>query len=307
MFFQVFFSNSKFYSIEACLHWVNRTSVDVPSGAAAYSSRHWQRPLVELRHELLLSQLHSARDVARLHAVSTPEAASLYFGLPSTRDGTRLSDPELSIAIGMRLGLPVAAHAICACGTELDVLGDHALTCNFGVERFRRHNEVNLRIRNSLNEAGFPAVLEPVGVSARDSRRFDGVTVAAFECGRPMAWDATIIHTCAPSHLKTAVSAAGDAASAAESLKRQRYADLNGRFDFRAVGMETLGAFGPQALELVASVASRVRSFTGEQSARLRITRRLAAAIQAGNARTIIAAHASMLHERFAGAFQLLA
>ncbi len=112
---------------------------------------------------------------------------------------------------------------------------------------------------------------------------------------------------CAPSHLKTAVSAAGAAAAAAESLKRQRYADLNGRFDFRAVGTETLGAFGPQALELVDSVASRVRSFISEQSARLRITRRFAAAIQAGNARTIIAAHASMLHGRFAGAFQLLA
>ena len=147
-------------------------------------------------------------------------------------------------------------------------------------------------------------MLEPVGVSERDSRRFDGVTVAAYESGRPLACDATIIHTCAPSHLKIAVSAAGAAAAAAESHKRMHYSDLNGRFDFRAVGLETLGAFGPQAIELVESLVSRVRSQTGDLCARSRITRRLAAAIQAGNARTIIAAHASMKNGRFAGAYQ---
>ena len=116
------------------------------------------------------------------------------------------------------------------------------------MERFRRHDEINARIRDHLSEAGYPAVLEPQGLANRDSRRFDGVTVAAFERGRPMAWDATVIHTCAPSHLHTSAIAVRAAAATAEHNKKTKYADPNERFDFRPFGVETLGAFVPHAL-----------------------------------------------------------
>ena len=115
--------------------------------------------------------------------------------------------------------------------------------------------------------------------------------VAAFERGRPMAWDATVIHTCAPSYLAVSVSAAGAAAKLAETRKTLKYADLGDRFDFRPFGVETLGAFGPQAAILVGTLAARVRSQTGELGARQRIIRLLATAVQAGNARTIVEAH----------------
>ena len=106
-----------------------------------------------------------------------------------------------------------------------------------------------------------------------------------------MAWDATIIHTCAPSHLHASAIAARAAAAVAESHKTQKYADLGDRYDFRPIGVETLGAFGPQALELVESLVARIHAQTGESGARSRIYRRLAAAVQAGNARRIVEAH----------------
>ena len=135
-------------------------------------------------------------------------------------------------------------------------------------------------------------MLEPVGLAARDSRRFDGVTVAAFECGRPMAWDATITHTCASSHLNTSAVSLRAAASAAESRKVAKYSNLSDHFNFCPVGIELLGAFGPQALGLVGALGTKIQALTGELGIRARIFRRLGAAVQAGNARRIIEAHA---------------
>jgi len=219
--------------------------------------------------------------------------------LPCSRDGTRLTNIELPIVVGLRLGLPVAAPGICLCGAQLDVLGDHALSCNHGVERMRRHDELNARLRDCLGQAGFPAILEPHGLGDNDARRFDGITVAAFERGLSMAWDATIIHTCAPTHLPVSAVAVRAAANAAEALKTQKYADMTERVDFKPFAAETLGAFGTSGLELIDSLASRIHAQTGELGIRARIYRRLSIAVQAGNARRIVEAHTQAAAGRF--------
>ena len=114
-----------------------------------------------------------------------------------------------------------------------------------------------------------------------------------------MAWDATVIHTCAPSHLHVSAVTARAAATAGELRKSKKYADMSEQYDFRPVGMETLGAFGPQALELVDSLSARIFNQSGDIGTRSRILRRLAAAIQAGNARRIVEAHSGAQHGRF--------
>ena len=276
----------------AIVDWSRRANASEPRGPSS-ATDSWQRPADEARHGQLVADFVAPRDVARLLSASTAESAALYRGFPCSRDGTRLSNAEMTIAVGLRLGLPVAASSLCVCGKQLDELGDHALSCNHGVERLRRHADVNARIRDSLGEAGFPAILEPLGLAARDSRRPDGVTIAAYERGRPMAWDATIIHTCAPSHLSATAVTAGAAAGQAEQRKSALYSDLGDQYDFRPVGIETIGAFGPQAKELAESLISRIRARTGDLGTRSRIYRRLAAAVQAGNARTVLEAHSN--------------
>ena len=86
-----------------------------------------------------------------------------------------------------------------------------------------------------------------------------------------MAWDATIVHTCAASHLSSSAVSQRAAAGAAETLKARKYADLADRFDFRPVGVESLGAFGPQALELVQSIVARFRGHGDQNGVRARI------------------------------------
>ena len=91
-------------------------------------------------------------------------------------------------------------------------------------------------------------MLEPPGLTRTDGKRPDGVTVLPFERGLPMAWDVTVVHTCAPSYLGVAVYEAGSVAAAAETKKETKYTPIKDRATFRAIGIETLGAFGPSAL-----------------------------------------------------------
>jgi len=69
--------------------------------------------------------------------------------------------------------------------------------------------------------------------------------------------------------------------------------------DFRPFAVETLGAFGISALELVDTLASRIRAQTGELGVRGRLFRRLSVAVQAGNARRIVESHSPATAGRF--------
>ena len=224
-------------------------------------------------------------------SASTPESAILWTGIPNSRIGTRLSDNALTIAMGLRLGLSVATPGVCRCGRELDALGDHALSSNKGVGRSARHTEVNARIGSFLSEAGCFSVLEPAGLVRSDGKWPDGVTVLPFERGLPMAWDATVRHTSAPSYLHLTAVSAGTAAASAEVAKDKKYAALAGRAIFMPIGLETLGAFGPSAKELLDDLALKICARTGSRGAPSTLYRRVAAAIQMGNAACILDAH----------------
>ena len=51
---------------------------------------------------------------------------------------------------------------------------------------------------------------------ALTEKRPDGMTVLPYSRRVPMAWDAAIVHTCAPSYLHATASSSGAAAAAAE-------------------------------------------------------------------------------------------
>ena len=252
----------------------------------------WATKAASVKRERVLSNLTSRSDLARFLSAATPEAAMLWTNLPNSRSGTRLSDATFTLAMGLRLGLQVASPGTCRCGRELDGLGDNALTCSKGVGRGVRHTELNSRICSFFSEAGCPAVLEPVGLMRTDRKRPDGVTVLPFERGLPLAWDATVRHTSAPSYLHLISVSAGAAAASAEASKDKKYAKLAaGRAFFVPVGLETLGAFGTSAKEMFDNLASNIRAKTGNNNSRISMYRRVAAAIQNGNAACILDAH----------------
>ena len=217
--------------------------------------------------------------------------AALYTGLPSTKDRTRLTDTSLSIAVGLRLGVPVPAPGVCACGKALDATGSHALTCNRGQERSRRHAALNVCVRDMFNAAGHPSILEPHGLALSDDRRPDGVTVSAFEGGLFAAWDATVTHTYAPSHLRIALVGPGALADHKSERKIAKYGDLSDRFDVSPFAVETLGAMSKTVRDLTDTLARTAVDVSHCTNARSLYYRRIAVAVQAGNARAIIEAH----------------
>ena len=211
--------------------------------------------------------------------------------LPSTKDGTRLTDAALSCAVGLRLGADVATCSTCVFGERLDPLSDHALSCGPGIRRHARHKEVNAQIQRALAAAGVSATLEPVGLDMSTGKRPDGATTLPYSRGRAMAWNATIFHTCASTYLSSCAQTAGAAASLAEARKNVKYAELRDRIEFRPVNLETLGAFGPGALAFFDDVALRIRARGVCGAVRLRLYRQIAAVIQLGNAACISEVH----------------
>ena len=80
--------------------------------------------------------------------------------------GLKLNNEQLRIAITLRLGTPICAPHRCKCGSAVDSLGSHGLSCKFNADRFARHTEANAIIRRALVSAGLSAVFEPHGLMA---------------------------------------------------------------------------------------------------------------------------------------------
>ena len=158
-----------------------------------------------------------------------------------------------------------------------------------------REFEVNARIKRALADAGVASTLEPVGLDVANGKRPDGATILPFARGREMAWDATICHTCAPTYISATAVNPRAAAELAESKKARKYASISDRIDFRAVGIETLGAFGSSARALLDDIARRIRDRSGLPGAKARLYRQISAAVQIGNAACILEAHSRRL------------
>jgi hypothetical protein len=73
-------------------------------------------------------------------------------------------------------------------------------------------------------------------------------------------------------------------AEAAESRKQAKYSSLLPTFDFAPVAIETLGAWGPGAIDLIKDLGRRIATTTGENRSTFFFRQRLDIAVQRGNA-----------------------
>ena len=116
-----------------------------------------------------------------------------------------------------------------------------------------------------------------------------------FARGREISWDATICHTCAPTYIPAAAATPRAAAETAEGKKLLKYTSIADRVDFRAVGLETLSAFGPSARALLDEIAMKIRERSAFAGAKARLYRQISAAVHIGNAACILEAHSRRL------------
>jgi len=175
-----------------------------------------------------------------------------------------LSDLEIRIAVGMRLGCPmVSAHA-CVCGMVVHPNAHHGRAGRRSADRQTRHHMVNDLIARARRSAGISAVLETSGLLRSHGKRPDGASLIPWSCGKTLVWDFTCPDTFAPSHLINKSRIVGAAASAAESRKEKKYSLFAPAHIFVLVAIEIMGVWGPGASDLIRDLGGQLAVQLGD-------------------------------------------
>ena len=167
-------------------------------------------------------------------------------------------------------------------------MGTHGLNCRYSRGRHPRHAEINGIIQRSLGSAKIPCHLEPTDLYRSDGKRPDGASIVPWMGGKVLVWDVTCPDTLAPSYSAVAAREAGAVASEAQRRKRAKYAHLNPSHHFVPIAVETLGAFGPEALTFIRDLGQRIMDATQEPLSHHHLRQRIAVAVQRGNVAAIL-------------------
>ena len=178
---------------------------------------------------------------ARLLAAAAPHSGDWLHALPIASCGLRLEDDALRTAVGFRLGTRICEPHTCPCGTVVDSLGSHALSCKKSAGKSIRHAFLNELISRALPRAGVPSTKEPTGLSRSDGKRPDGITQIPWCNGKSAVWDVTVADTLAPSYVSSTPQLAGSAAENAAAKKEFKYTSLATHHFFVPLAFESLG------------------------------------------------------------------
>ena len=129
--------------------------------------------------------------------------------------------------------------------------------------------------------------MEPEGLCKDKKNRPDGMTLVPWERGRSLAWDVSCVNTLADSNIKASLAAAGGAAAEMDRRKRDKYKELDDRYEVVPIVVETLGALGPSAQSFLRSLGHRLSLKSGESRATEFLIQSVSVAIQRGNAKCI--------------------
>ena len=177
----------------------------------------------------------------------------------------------------------------CNCGKQVNSLGHHGLSCRKSVGRLPRHYNLNDIVKRSLNVAGVPSWLEPAGLNPSNQTRPDGITVYPFSGGKSLCWDATCRDTYAQCSISDSAIAAGASANKAEAQKREFYRNLESRYRFEPLAVETTGVCGRSTSKFISEIGRRMTQRSGERRETSWLRQRISVAIMKGNSSSILA------------------
>ena len=272
--------------------WQRLSGANPLLGEDAGRQRSWDDLVCSAVFENLTSRSDQVSK-ARLLASASPNSGSWLHVLPCRNLGLALSDRELRVAVGLRIGAPLVRSHNCVCGSEVDQLAHHGLSCRRSAGRQRRHAQANDVLVRAIRSVDIQAELEPPRLLNEDGKRPDGATLDPWSRGRTLVWDFTCPDTVAPSHVCQSATTVGAAAAQAEQNKRRKYAELasSGDILFMPVAIETLGVWGPSAWELCRDIGSRAAALSGDSRSHAFLVQRLSLAVQRGNAASVAGTH----------------
>ena len=166
----------------------------------------------------------------------------------------------------------------------VDARGLHSFVCKRAPGRAARHHALNDLVARSFAAAGVLVTKEPAGLSRTDGKRPDGLTLVPWQCGKPLCWDVTVICTLAESYVNGAAHEAGAAAEVAATRKEEKYADLDSRYLFEPIAVETLGVLNSSANSLLKEIGHKISFNTGESREVSFLHQRISVLVQRFNA-----------------------
>ena len=203
---------------------------------------------------------------------------------PISAVGLRLDDETIRIAVGLRLGTPLCVPHPCQhCGEQVDQSATHGLSFVRSQGRNPRHAELNQFFHRTLASIKVPSTLEPQGLSHKDRRRPDGMSLIPWSHGRALIWDVTVHDTLAPSYLHLSSSRAGSVADNASGQKRRLYSDLTPTHHLIPLAFETMGTFSSDSMLFLKDVTRRIRLINNDSSVYLSLCQRISVIIQRYN------------------------
>ena len=264
----------------------------LPAAEDIKEQRQWDSVICQEEFNALKNnsnQIHCAR----LLAAASPHSGAWIQALPSSNLGLHLDGESTRIAVALRLGAPVCEPHKCRCGKQVNSLGHHGLSCSKSAGRLPRHSNLNDIIKRSLSAAGIPSWLEPVGLDKKDQRRPDGITVFPFSGGKSLCWDATCRDTFAKTAVAESAIRPGSAAEKAEESKVNFYRELQNRYRFEPLAVETTGVIGKSSNKFISEIGKRISQISGDQRETAWLRQRISIAVVRGNASSILATSSS--------------
>ena len=187
-------------------------------------------------------------ETASLLASREPISYKWLHVIPKPKLGTCLDDTTVRIGVGLRLHADLCKpHSCNLCHAWVSSKGTHGLHCALSKGRQPRHHQLNNELKTTLASLQIAAIREPSGTHPNTSLRPDGATIVPWKNGCFLAWDVTVADTFAPSYLAGTSKQAGAAAETLERLKRNKYLGIHPQYEFRAIGLETMGPIGKSA------------------------------------------------------------
>ena len=166
----------------------------------------------------------------------------------------------------------------------MDALGLHNFVCKRAPGRPTRHHALNDSVAPSFAAAEVPVTKEPAGLSRTDWKRPDGLTLVPWQSGKTLCWDVTVICSLADSYVNGAAREAGTAAEVAATRQEEKYADLDSRYLFEPIAVETLGVLNSSANSLLKEIGHKISLNTGESREVSYLHQRISVLVQRFNA-----------------------
>eukprot|EP00731_Ephydatia_muelleri_P011911 Em0006g805a len=181
---------------------------------------------------------------------------------PLSRDDHHLCDV-------WRVDIPLVHHP----SYHVGFIGHHAVTCKRGGDAISRHNKLRDVVLQTCHRACISAKAEAgsgLGHELRNTRPAD-ILISNWFCGKPAAFDLTVVSPLNPTFISEAGRTAGSAAVAAELRKHSANDAKCSELGWTCIPLvaESYGAWGSEAVQAFSRLASYLATRTNSPKSKV--------------------------------------